>query len=721
MNNDKIITDKEKSLHKKNYKLISEEKFKKMKLRKTFIATKTQNYFKNLPFITKEHLPEFISSINLNEIFQSESEQLEFWEQIQTNETANYDSIISYFNFIYDTYEKIFTTYKNIDEYLNSFNNKKECLYSLKFINELFFKKINDDIITITEEKIYKIIIEIKTKYKFIHLSDEEIKIYINNLSLENTSIKQINKKSIDYINNRLDEIILNNISDRSTIDKDNEFISFETTIEQLTVLNSIIINCIESMITFNDNKSFLITAKNYIERYIINSINNLYEQLLEINNLNESVDKKDFYSESSLSYNVTISKEETIAKINNLITSGNNNIDINTNNNIFTNKKGKPKATSLPKSIKDKSTISVDNSTIVLNCSDLSNGVINTGGRDSDINTKIQKKNKSPSSINYNDIEEEDPLAKQVKFENSPSNKMKLFSSIGRINKNNNYDFKYFSKDKNLIDTLGKNGDKLIKNFIFTDDIYLRINKLKKQKFLLVITTKNIYILKNDSEFTCVLKEDQDNLQKVIISLKNFNMLYLSFNSHQDVVIESFRRIQILSFLKLVHSKFKFKELNILTSNNFKIRTSENIYENIFIKKNKLFPLTPNFENALKMGILMKYQQNFFRAFFQEKLVILSLLGLMYFDEADKVPKMLIPLIGTSVKFMKLQINETLYCFKLKTINDDTYIFGSPKKEETLDWLKEFVNYKKVYHYKMKNIAPNFVITARHVTVSEQ
>ena len=67
-----------------------------MKLRKTFIATKTQNYFKNLPFITKEHLPEFISSINLNEIFQSESEQLEFWEQIQTNFTKQKDSIIIY-------------------------------------------------------------------------------------------------------------------------------------------------------------------------------------------------------------------------------------------------------------------------------------------------------------------------------------------------------------------------------------------------------------------------------------------------------------------------------------------------------------------------------------------------------------------------------------------------------------------------------------------------
>ena len=43
---------------------------------------------------------------------------------------------------------------------------------------------------------------------------------------------------------------------------------------------------------------------------------------------------------------------------------------------------------------------------------------------------------------------------------------------------------------------------------------------------------------------------------------------------------------------------------------------------------------ITPNFENAQKVGILLKYKEGFFSSYFQEKLFALCSIGLIYFDD---------------------------------------------------------------------------------------
>ena len=45
-----------------------------------------------------------------------------------------------------------------------------------------------------------------------------------------------------------------------------------------------------------------------------------------------------------------------------------------------------------------------------------------------------------------------------------------------------------------------------------------------------------------------------------------------------------------------------------------------------------------------------------------------------------------------------------------MKTINEEYFIVGSYQKKEIFDWLKEFADYKKIYHLNMKQINPNFV-----------
>ena len=168
---------------------------------------------------------------------------------------------------------------------------------------------------------------------------------------------------------------------------------------------------------------------------------------------------------------------------------------------------------------------------------------------------------------------------------------------------------------------------------------------------------------------------------------------------------------MEMLRFIQnMIDKGIILKELKITASNYFIINKKNGEEEKIHTIKNNLFSLTPNFENAQKVGILLKYKSGFFSSSFQEKLIVLCSIGLIIFDDDYKTPKNIIPIIGTTIKFIVVQLNKKIYCLKMKTIKDETFIVGSSQKKEIFDWLKEFAEYKKIYQLKMKEINPCFI-----------
>ena len=272
-------------------------------------------------------------------------------------------------------------------------------------------------------------------------------------------------------------------------------------------------------------------------------------------------------------------------------------------------------------------------------------------------------------------------------------------------------YDFNYLSKNHKISKILSKNKEKLINKEFLSNQINAYINSLKKKKCIIISTYQTFYFLKNEESYECILKLNIKSLESIIISAKHFNLLQLSFNGGIDIIIESYQRIDILTFLQNLIEGGKFnKNLKISSSNDFYFHKKNGTLEKVPTLKNKIFQFTPNFENAQKIGVLLKYKENIFSGSFHEKLIVLSSIGLMYFDENSKIPKDIIPVIGTTIKFIVVQVNKKIYCFKMKTINNEVYIFGSFQKKEIFDWLKELAHFKKVYHLKMKHINPNFV-----------
>ena len=146
-------------------------------------------------------------------------------------------------------------------------------------------------------------------------------------------------------------------------------------------------------------------------------------------------------------------------------------------------------------------------------------------------------------------------------------------------------------------------------------------------------------------------------------------------------------------------YGKLKFKY-----SDNFKIKRNNN-YSNIIIDQSNNFFIAPNFDGAQKLGYLFKLAAGTFFNKFNEKLVVLTNVGLLYFDDPNKPPKKLIPIIGSDVIRLDEKKYKKKHCFEIKTLNGESYVFATNSAEDLNSWIIEFKNFKKNYENKMKNI----------------
>lgn len=324
---------------------------------------------------------------------------------------------------------------------------------------------------------------------------------------------------------------------------------------------------------------------------------------------------------------------------------------------------------------------------------------------RNSDVNLyqSIKTIDNCYGTINYGPINEQ-----------LISNLNQKFSSAGKFSKKDSYsyyyDFEYLGYSHRVKNIFSLNHEKVCLEEFFSEDINAYFSKTNKQNYKLIITSFSFYFLKPET-LECVLRIALKELESMTISSKNANLLLLSFKdkAETDIIIESFQRMEILIFLKKVMSKNDLdKEIKVNMSNKFILRNKNGKQETVLTFKNKIFNLTPNFENAQKIAILLKYQENIFRATFIKKLVVLCSIGLIYFNDGYTSPKTIIPIIGTSIRLIVVQYTEKIYCLKLTTINGETFIFGSLVKNQILDWKKELLKYKKAYDIQMKTINPD-------------
>lgn len=168
-------------------------------------------------------------------------------------------------------------------------------------------------------------------------------------------------------------------------------------------------------------------------------------------------------------------------------------------------------------------------------------------------------------------------------------------------------------------------------------------------------------------------------------------------------MMLEILRRMELLYYFRDLYKIKSFGKLRLRYSDNFKIRQGGILKSIIIDQSNNLF-IAPNFENAQKLAYIEKLCGGFFQRF-KEKLVVLTNIGLMYFNDPKDPPRKLIPIIGSKIEAVDEKKYSKRNCFEIKTLNNEIYVFSVKTKDDLLSWIKEFELFKVNYQKMVKGV----------------
>lgn len=218
----------------------------------------------------------------------------------------------------------------------------------------------------------------------------------------------------------------------------------------------------------------------------------------------------------------------------------------------------------------------------------------------------------------------------------------MKAFGIDLDFNKLTTYkDYLNLASNITFENILKKSQDDDYDGYCFTDHIYILSESMKRSRFKIAITEKFIFLLKGKKKLTLTKKFRLDSLKQVSVSSKNHTLALLTFKNEENILIDSYRRVDIILYILLRMKKAKFPNFfKIVFLRNFKFSSSnspEQIKMDKKLKSNqsKLLLLQETFKFAKKSGYLKMRKRklsNFLKKDFCEYFFLLSNIGLIYF-----------------------------------------------------------------------------------------
>ena len=322
-----------------------------------------------------------------------------------------------------------------------------------------------------------------------------------------------------------------------------------------------------------------------------------------------------------------------------------------------------------------------------------------------------------------------ENELSNQIRMSNSSSNKVELFpvhnksvyshvtknsyqiAGIGLPNpkskseleemRNNNNDYYSLFQEEYIQKKLKEEKDNCTEFDIYSDQIFLLVDKKHLNKRYIMLTPSNLYIIEpKEMKFTNVIKKE--NILCFQISNRNINILLFQIKDGNNILIETLRRMDLLLYLR-DHYRNDKKLIKFKYEDKFKVKIKGK--ETTIAVKDKVFTNLSNFDGAQKIGYLLKYKGKFIGTIFKEKLFILTSIGLIMFDDTSSPPKKLYPIIGSNIDTIEGTKYGRENCFKITFLSGKTKIFATRKRRERDSWLKEFDRIIKEFQNKMKQL----------------
>ena len=262
-------------------------------------------------------------------------------------------------------------------------------------------------------------------------------------------------------------------------------------------------------------------------------------------------------------------------------------------------------------------------------------------------------------------------------------------------------YDFLSIRKNQTIQTLLDQLEDYSSSYEMFSDNVYVMEDKGKKSKRTLFITSRTIYIFRSD--LTIKQKFARDKLKKFTISNLNCNMIAFHFSKGDDLVIEILRRLELLYYFRDLYHFKNFGKIGFKFSNEFNIKKDGRYFT---MKVNVSdSAVAQSFQNAIKLDYLFKMRSGMFSYSFVEKLVVLTNVGLLYFDDPTKPPRKLIAIVGSEIGKVEDNKYGKEFCFEIKTLNKEHLVFAAKGEEDLNDWINELTKMKTQYENKLNDM----------------
>lgn len=262
----------------------------------------------------------------------------------------------------------------------------------------------------------------------------------------------------------------------------------------------------------------------------------------------------------------------------------------------------------------------------------------------------------------------------------------------------------------KNVLADLKANNESKFGGECLSDFIFFYDKKLRKKRMCLLVTYKHVYVY-DYRKWKIIFMNELNNLTAMSIATRNCTLVSLHFSSGPDIVIENYRRVEIIVYCAQMMKAAGIELCKLVIRKNFwKSGNSQSSKKGGASKPEDDAPLKDvpmkdlekakkhmevgflqeTIRNSKKTGFMRIYQHGFFSNSFSEYYFILSDLGLVSFKKyGDKHAHKFIPILGGTVKKVPSSVYNKEFVFAVKFADDET-VFQAASKVEEEDWIKQ-------------------------------
>ena len=321
----------------------------------------------------------------------------------------------------------------------------------------------------------------------------------------------------------------------------------------------------------------------------------------------------------------------------------------------------------------------------------------ISSQNNNKQINNNIPINNNSKNNIAYQKVSNS-----SIKINEKKSQKEKEREKEKEKEQieNNNFDYYSLIHEDYVKQKLREKKDNANEKNIYSDQIYLLTEKKKLEKRLLLITPTYIYIIEpKDQRFEIIFEKSE--LEKITLSNHNYNILIFVRKKNNNIIILTLRRMDLANFIRDQYL-FSKKIIKFSFEDTFQIKIKGKI--NTLSVTDKIFSTLSNLDGAIKIGYLQKMNKNFFNIF-AEKLVALTSVGLIVFNDPHKPPERLYPIISSKINKPPYSKYKKHNCFEILTQSGDIKVFSAYKERELNSWYDELKKVQKDFKKKMAQL----------------